>query len=130
MNAPPWSRHRRTSTRSCSTSWRCSGNTPSWLPSGSSDPARVFPVQDGRAKTMSGLTPLPGGIKLRAGPAVSERNIPMTTWQHCVLEWLPDQVTLTVYGQPAHAFEATEWEAVFARLGTEGWELVSTLASP
>jgi hypothetical protein len=53
----------------------------------------------------------------------------MTKWQHCVLEWRSDQVTLTVYGEPPEPHELSEWEDTFARLGTEGWELVGTLAS-
>jgi hypothetical protein len=54
----------------------------------------------------------------------------MTKWEHCVLEWQPHQCTLTVYGQGAQVFPITDWESVFMQLGEDGWELVSTLASP
>jgi hypothetical protein len=54
----------------------------------------------------------------------------MTKWQHCVLEWQPQQVTLVIYGQKPQIFPPSEWEVVFLRLGAEGWELVSTLTNP
>src|ERR1043166_8629806 len=57
----------------------------------------------------------------------SPRSRPMAKWQHCVLEWRSEQVTFTVYGEPAELFPAHEWETRFADLGEQGWELVSTL---
>ena len=54
----------------------------------------------------------------------------MTKWEHCVFEWQPHQCSLTFYGKGTQVFPITEWEGVFVRLGADGWELVSTLASP
>lgn len=54
----------------------------------------------------------------------------MTRWEHCVLEWLPDQCSVTVFGQEKEVHAIDEFEEVFARLGSEGWELAATLGSP
>jgi hypothetical protein len=54
----------------------------------------------------------------------------VTKWEYCVLEWRPDQATVTVYGQSARPFDLYDWDSEFAALGAEGWELVSVLANP
>jgi hypothetical protein len=54
----------------------------------------------------------------------------MTKWQHCELWWQPHECSLWVFGQEQQRFPIADWQTVFARLGAEGWELVSTLADP
>jgi hypothetical protein len=54
----------------------------------------------------------------------------MTKWEHCVVEWQPHQCSLTIYGKQPQVFSHVEWDSTFVRLGSEGWELVSTMASP
>jgi hypothetical protein len=58
----------------------------------------------------------------------------MTRWEYCDVTWQPEQVVLThcgAHGEPeVQAFAAEGWPQLLARLGADGWELVSTTASP
>ncbi|MFO0964789.1 MAG: hypothetical protein U0793_04265 [Gemmataceae bacterium] len=58
----------------------------------------------------------------------------MPRWEYCDVTWQPEQVTLTRCspdGEPSiQTTEATQWPQLLARLGADGWELVSTIASP
>ncbi|HKI38300.1 MAG TPA: hypothetical protein VKA46_41005 [Gemmataceae bacterium] len=58
----------------------------------------------------------------------------MTRWEYCDVTWQPHQVILTrcaADGSPeVETFDAQSWPQTLAGLGAEGWELVSTTASP
>lgn len=55
----------------------------------------------------------------------------MTKWEYCEVHWHEEGVTITLpqvgNEHVAQQFETTEWHNVLARLGMEGWELVSML---
>src|SRR5262249_46366083 len=67
------------------------------------------------------------------GPARSGGG-PMTRWEYCDATWQPTQVVLThctANGSPrVQTFDAEAWPQLLARLGADGWELVSTTAAP
>jgi hypothetical protein len=58
----------------------------------------------------------------------------MTRWEYCDVTWQQAQVTVTLCaagGTPrVKTFEAQNWPQLLAKLGSDGWELVSTTASP
>jgi hypothetical protein len=58
----------------------------------------------------------------------------MVCWEYCDVTWQPDQIILTVpdANGPAkvETFDSATWPQLLAQLGAEGWELVTTTASP
>ena len=57
----------------------------------------------------------------------------MTRWEYCDVTWQPDQVMLTTCGAGGartQAYSTQDWPRLLAKLGADGWELVSTTASP
>jgi hypothetical protein len=58
----------------------------------------------------------------------------MTRWEYCDVTWQPHQVILTMCSAGetprVKAFEAQNWPQILAKLGADGWELVTTTASP
>jgi hypothetical protein len=58
----------------------------------------------------------------------------MTRWEYCDVTWQPGQLILTtasVDDDPTvETFDAATWPQLLAQLGADGWELVSTTASP
>jgi hypothetical protein len=58
----------------------------------------------------------------------------MTRWEYQDVTWRPDQLILTrcpAGGTPeVRTLDAQRWPELLARLGAEGWELVSCTASP
>ena len=56
----------------------------------------------------------------------------MTKWEYCEVQWHQQAVTVTRVGtkspQATQSYNPAEWHSVLARLGEEGWELVSVLA--
>jgi hypothetical protein len=58
----------------------------------------------------------------------------MNRWEYCDVTWQPDQVIVT-YCQSKEepivkTFGSPLWPQVLARLGADGWELVSSMNSP
>ena len=55
-------------------------------------------------------------------------------WEYCDVTWQPDQVILTRCqpgGSPStQRYNAEDWPHLLAKLGSDGWELVTTTASP
>jgi predicted cupin superfamily sugar epimerase len=54
-------------------------------------------------------------------------------WEHAEVAWQPHQFTLSFFmrdGARQHVLPTTQWASTFHQLGEEGWELVSTIASP
>jgi hypothetical protein len=58
----------------------------------------------------------------------------MTCWEYCDVTWQPGQVILTMpsVDDPPNVetFDPDTWPQLLAKLGADGWELVSTTASP
>jgi hypothetical protein len=58
----------------------------------------------------------------------------MTRWEYCDVTWQPVDIIVTTCaagGEPqVETFDAQTWPQLLARLGDDGWELVSAIASP
>lgn len=57
----------------------------------------------------------------------------MTKWDYAEAAWQPSGVRVTFFsaqGDQVHTFAPAQWGGVLARLGGDGWELVSVMASP
>lgn len=57
----------------------------------------------------------------------------MTRWEYCEVWWQTQGVLVNFFtpnGTNEHRFPSNQWPSAFARLGAEGWELVSMMASP
>ncbi len=57
----------------------------------------------------------------------------MSRWEYAEVSWQPHQITLTFFtlqGANVHQTPPAQWPATLARLGLEGWELVSAIVSP
>jgi hypothetical protein len=58
----------------------------------------------------------------------------MNTWEYCDVTWQPEQVIVTRCAADSEprvkSYDAASWPKLLAKLGAEGWELVSTTASP
>lgn len=58
----------------------------------------------------------------------------MKRWEYCDVTWQPEQVVMTTCdatGAPrVKAYNAQDWPRLLAKLGADGWELVSTTSSP
>jgi len=58
----------------------------------------------------------------------------MTRWEYCEVTWQPAQVTVTsipAYGElQTDTYPTTEWPQLLAKLGEDGWEMVSCTSSP
>ncbi len=58
----------------------------------------------------------------------------MKRWEYCEATWQPAQVVVT-FGYrddspSVETFDSVDWPQILAQLGSDGWELVSTMASP
>ena len=58
----------------------------------------------------------------------------MTRWEYCDVNWQSVQVSVTrceANGEPwTETFDAQTWPELLARLGSDGWELVTGMTSP
>jgi hypothetical protein len=58
----------------------------------------------------------------------------MTRWEYADVTWQPDQVIVTTVEDgdrpTTETYPATEWPQLLAKLGYDGWEMVSCTASP
>jgi hypothetical protein len=58
----------------------------------------------------------------------------MRRWEYCDVTWQPTLLIVT-FGSPdddpeVETHDSADWPQVLAQLGADGWELVSTTASP
>jgi hypothetical protein len=55
-------------------------------------------------------------------------------WEYCDVTWRPDELIVTscsVDEEPVvETYDSINWPQVLAQMGADGWELVSTTASP
>jgi hypothetical protein len=58
----------------------------------------------------------------------------MTRWEYCDITWQTTEVTVTrceANGEPwAESFDTQTWPQLLAKLGDDGWEMVTALVSP
>ena len=50
----------------------------------------------------------------------------MTRWEYCEVWWHHPECAMCVIGREIENFPTEDWPDVFAQLGIDGWELVST----
>jgi len=54
----------------------------------------------------------------------------VTRWQYCEVWWHQPECAMCVIGREIENFPTEDWPDVFAQLGVDGWELVSTMNNP